>query len=71
MIEILEHSLGRYEMENEILEAGWDISKNGQEKHIYQTPFLMKELLFKCSKIREGLSSQRGDGTNFPGGPWL
>lgn len=38
MIEILEHSLGRYEMENEILEAGWDISKNGQEKHIYLTP---------------------------------
>lgn len=37
MIEILEHSLGRYEMENEILEAGWDISKNGQEKHIYLT----------------------------------
>ena len=38
MTEILEHSLGRYEMENEILEAGWDISKNGQEKHIHLTP---------------------------------
>lgn len=53
-----------FKKENEILEAGWDRSKNGQEKHIHPTPFLMKRLLCVCSKIREGHSSLGGDGTN-------